>query len=59
MEPGNFMKRTLLSVILCLSAFSLAQGAINAQHSFENAKKPNNDELAKIRQAFFIESLKD
>ena len=30
------MKRTLLSVILCLSAFSLAQGAINAQHSFEN-----------------------
>ena len=30
------MKKTLLSVILCLSAFGSAHAAINAQHSFEN-----------------------
>ena len=30
------MKKTLLSIILCMSAFSLSHAAINAQHSFEN-----------------------
>lgn len=29
-----------------------------AQHSFENAKKPDNHELADIRRAFFIKHLK-
>ena len=30
------MKKVLSSIILCLSIFSVAHAAINAQHSFEN-----------------------